>query len=246
MARGRAAYAAKGFDEALTHFEAAARLAPNTAIPHYDAAAVLFQLGRYHEARQRYLEARRFADSSLQTKIDYALGNTSLALGNVPDAIHSYDDCIASTARGAALDIVRSDAAINRAFAYRQAQSPSVPQGQGSDDPSASHKPDRRKSPDKRDGGDNPGAGDEPETGPSAGGTGPEDDADKATGRDRPPRSRRRMGGAGGGRSTPPSPSGESPEDRLDNALENIRAAQSRRLPDEPPPTSANDDRRDW
>ena len=127
--------------------EAAARLAPDAAVPHYDAAAVLFQLGRYDEARQRYLEARRLADSSLQTKIDYALGNTALALGDVPDAIHSYDECIASTARGAALDVVRRDAAINRDFAYRQAQSPSVPQGQGSDDPSASHKPDRRKSP---------------------------------------------------------------------------------------------------
>ena len=246
VARGRTAYETKGFDEALAHFEAAARLAPNAAVPQYDAAAVLFQLGRYKEAGQRYLEARRLADSFLRTKIDYALGNTALALGDVPGAIQYYDECIASTARGESLDAVRRDAAINRDFAYQQAQSPSVPQGQGSDDPSASHKPDRRKDPNSRDGGEDPGAGDEPETGPSAGGAGPEDDADKPAGRDRPPRNRRRMGGAGGSRSTPPSPSAESPENRLDAALENIRAAQSRRLPDEPPPASTKDDRRDW
>ncbi len=246
VARGRAAYEARGFDEALAHFEAAARIAPDAAVPHYDAAAVLFRLGRYDEARQRYFEARRLADSSLRTKIDYALGNTALALGDVPGAIHAYDECIASTARGAALDVVRRDAAINRDFADRQAQSPSVPQGQGSDDPSASRKPDRRKAPDSRDGGEDPSAGDETETGPSANGAGPEDDANKAAGRDRPPKSRRHRGGAGGSRATPPGPAGESPDDRLDTALENIRAAQSRRLPDEPPPASANDDRRDW
>jgi Ca-activated chloride channel family protein len=246
VARGRVAYEAERFDEALAHFEAAARLAPDAAVPHYDAAAVLFRLGRYDEAHQRYREARRLADSSLRTKIDYALGNTALALGDVPAAIHAYDECIASTARGAALDVVRRDATINRDFAYRQAQSPSVPQGQGSDDPSASHKPDRRKAPDSREGGDAPGAEDEQETGPTANGTSPGDDAEKAARRDRPPKSRRRMGDAGGGRSTPPGPAGESPEDRLDAALENLNAARSRRLPEEPPPASANDDRRDW
>ena len=63
---------------------------------------------------------------------------------------------------------------------------------------------------------------------------------------DRPRTSRRRIGGAGGGRSTPPGTRGDSPEDRLDAALENIRAAQSRRIPEDPPPASANDDRKDW
>ena len=87
-----------------------------------------FQLGRYAEARQRYLEARQRADGSLRTKIDYALGNTALALGDIPGAIRSYDDCLASTAGGAALDAVRRDAAINRRFALEQAQSLAVPQ----------------------------------------------------------------------------------------------------------------------
>ncbi len=246
VALGRTAYEAGKLDESLTHFESAARLAPKEAVPPYDAAAVLFRLGRYDEALQRYREARQLADSSLKTKIDYTLGNTSLALGDIPGAIHSYDECIASTARGAELDSVRHDAAINRDFANRQAQSPSIPQGQGSDDPTASHKSDRRNAPDRRDGGETPGEGDEPETGPPTNGAGGEEDSDKAVGRDRPPRSRRRFGGAGGGRTTPPNSSGESPEDRLNAALESVRAAQSRRLPDEPPPASATADRRDW
>ena len=131
VARGRAAYEAEQFEEALTAFEAAMRLVPNAAVPRYNAAAVLFRLRRYDSARQRYLEARPLADPALQTKIDFALGNTALALGNIPEAIASYDECIASTVRGAGLDVVREDAAINRDFAYKQAQSPRHAAGAG-------------------------------------------------------------------------------------------------------------------
>ncbi len=138
VARGRAAYEDGRLDEALAGFEAAIQLAPNAAVPHYNAAAVLFRMGQFEAARQQYLEARQLADSSLRTKIDFALGNTALALGEIPGAIAAYDDCVTSTARGAGLDKVRSDAAINRDFAFKQAQSPSVPQGSGSDDPSSS------------------------------------------------------------------------------------------------------------
>ena len=244
VSRGQAAYAAGQLDEALSAFQAAVRLVPDAAVPRYDAAAVLFRLGQFDAARQAYSEARGLADSALRTKIDFALGNTSLALGDIGAAIAAYDDCIGSKARGARLDDVRKDAAVNREFAIA-AQSPAMPQGEGSDDPSSSRRPDRKKSPDRRDGGDDPSSDGEPETGPSGDGTNPEDDADKA-GRDRPPRKRRRSGGAGGARSTPPGATGESPEDRLDAALENIRAAQGRRLPEEQPPAGAGDDGRDW
>ncbi len=243
--RGRAAYGAGRLAEALEAFEAAARLAPNAAVPHYNAAAVFFGLKQYDAARRRYLEARPLADSALRTKIDFALGNTALALGDIPAAIASYDQCIGSTARGAGLDVVRADAAINREFATKQEQSPAMPQGEGSDDPSSPRRPDRKKSSDRRDG-DDPTSDGQPDDGASADGTSPGDDAEKSAGRDRPPRNRRRPGGAGGGRTTPPGATGQSPEERLDAALENIRAAQSRRLPEEPPPASAGDDQRDW
>ena len=113
-------------------------------MPRYNAAATLFQLGRYDLARERYLEARERASASLRTKIDFALGNTALAEGDIAGAIRSYDECVASTARGAALDAVRRDAAINRRFALEQPQSLSAPQDNSSDDRSKSPNSDRR------------------------------------------------------------------------------------------------------
>ncbi len=197
---GRSAYEKGRMEEALAAFEAAVRAAPTAAVPRYDSAAVLFQLGRFEEARSRYTEARALADAALSTKIDYALGNTALALGDVPGAIASYDACIASTARGADLDVVRKDAEINRAFAYEKAQSPAIPKGP--DDPSPSRRPDGRRSPDRNPGGDDPSAEGNDESGPSTEGDNPADEADQK-GRDRA-RRRRRSGGAGGGQTTPP------------------------------------------
>jgi len=242
VVRGKAAYDAGQLDEALAAFEAGIRRAPRSAVPRYNAAATFFQLGRYAEARQRYLEARRRAGGSLRTKIDYALGNTALALADIPGAISSYDACLASTERGAALDAVRSDAKINRRFALEQAQSLAIPQDQDSGDQPQSQRPNRRRDPNRRGGGDDPSPEGQPESDPESGGTGP----DAGGQGDRPPTSRRRTGGAGGSRSSPAGARGDSPEDRLDAAVDQIRAAQDRRLPEEPPPASANDDGKDW
>ncbi len=101
VARGRTAYLAGKYEEALAAFDDAIRAASPAAIPRYDAAAALFALGRFDEARVRYDEARDRADAALATKIDYALGNTALALRDVPGAIAYYNSCIASTAREA-------------------------------------------------------------------------------------------------------------------------------------------------
>jgi Ca-activated chloride channel family protein len=246
--RGRAAYDERRWDAALAAFDQAILRAPDAAVPRFNAAAALFRLGHYEDARRRYLESRLRADASLRTKIDYALGNTALALSDIPGAIGFYDQCIASTAPGAALDAVRHDARINRAFAYQQqAQSLAVPQGQSSSDSPKSRRSDRQqRAPNRQLEGEEPEAQGQPETGPSESGPRQEDQSGKPASRDRPPRRYRRVGGAGGSRSTPPNSPGESPVDRLDTALEHIRAAQSRRLPDEPPPDTANNDRRNW
>jgi Ca-activated chloride channel homolog len=242
VAEGKAAYDLGHLDQALAAFDTAIQLAPALAVPRYNAAATLFQLGRYDEARQRYREARERANAFLRTKIDYALGNTALAEGDIPTAIRSYGDCIDSTARGADLDAVRRDAAINRRFALEQPQSLSAPQDKSSDDRSSSQNPDRRRGPNRRGNGDGQSPDGGPESDPGSGGASPEAQGD----RDQKPAGRRRFGGGGGGRTGPPGARGDTPDDRLDAALEHIRDAQKRRLPDEDPPASANDDHKDW
>ena len=215
-----------------------------SAVPRYNAAATLFQLGRYAEARQRYLEARERADAFLRTKIDYALGNTALAEGDIPGAIRSYDECVASTAPGAALEAVRRDAAINRKIRARTAaitfRSPRQQLGRpvkvtesGPAEKVLTGKARATVSRPKV----------RPESDPGSGGASPEAQGD----RDRRPSGRRRMGGAGGGRTAPPG----SDEETRPTTASTPRSSTSgtprnRRLPDEDPPVSANDDRKDW
>jgi Ca-activated chloride channel family protein len=242
VARGRAAYDLGRWDEALAAFDGAAAEAPGSAIPRYDAAATLFQLGRYAEARERYALARDRADEGMRTKIDFALGNTALAEGDVAGAIRSYDECVASTARGGDIETVRRDAAINRQFALEQPQSLAAPQEDRSGDPSKSRNSDRRKRPKRQGADDAPSPDGAPESDSDPGNAG----ASPKGQDDRDPPGRRRRGGAGGGRNANPETRGDTPEDRLDAALEHIRDAQKRRLPDDEPPMSADDDRKDW
>jgi Ca-activated chloride channel family protein len=242
VAEGRAAYALGRWDQALVAFETAIKLAPTSAVARYNAGAALFQLGRYDLARERYREARERAGSFLRTKIDFALGNTALAEGDIPGAIRSYDDCVLSTARGADLETVRRDAAINRRFALEQQQALAARHDDNPSDQPRSPNSQRRNRPDRQGKGDDQSPDGQPESDAGSGGSSREAEGD----RDRQPARRKRRGGAGGGQSVPPGARGDSPDDRLDAALENIRAAQNRRLPDDEPPASANDDRKDW
>jgi Ca-activated chloride channel family protein len=238
--KGLAAYRAGRFEEALAEFDAASRRAPTLAVPRYNSAAARYRLGRYAEAHAGYLEARERAGPALRTKIDYALGNSALASGDVAAAIGHYDDCLASTASGAALDAVRRDAAINREFAVEQAKavgSDQVPQP----------RPESREGRDR--GRPNPDGSDEgPFAGEEDGGNAP----NEANSEDGPnsPGGRRRAGGAGGegnrGRSSRDDPN--SPDRRLDAAIDEIRDARRRRLPDDDTPSDPGiqDDRKDW
>ncbi len=122
VAEGRAAFAAGRFEAALAAFRRAGSLAPRSPLPRYNAASTLFQLGRFTEAQAAYRDARAVtADNSLlRTKIDYALGNVALALGNPAVAIAHYDDCLASPVRTVEAERVRRDALENRRFAEQQ------------------------------------------------------------------------------------------------------------------------------
>jgi Ca-activated chloride channel family protein len=247
VARGLAAYQARNWDLATVTFHQAVSLAPASPIARYDLAAALFQLGQYEEARLCYLDAREHADPTLRTKIDYALGNTSLALADIEGAIASYDECLASTARAAGLDAVRRDAAINRKFALEQRQTPALPQTEKSGGRPESERPGRRKAGNRQRAPDaTPETQPDDHQGAGAGGAGPEadseGDAEQKKGRVR----RNRTAGAGRESSTPGQARGDSPDDRLDAALERMRAAQARRLPEELPPASNAVDHRDW
>jgi Ca-activated chloride channel family protein len=241
VARGDVAYSEGRFAEALALFEAAIPLAPDQPIPRYNAAATLFQLQRHDEARQHYQEAWKRADDALRVKIDYALGNAALALGDIPGAIEHYDHCLSSAAGGTSLTEVRQDAAINRDFALEQ-----TPPSLGSEDENERDQPpprqrsrasdsSKRGAPDSDPSRDDAGGGDP--NGPPAGGQGQDD---------QPGSGRRRMGGAGGANQLPSGSSGESPDDRLDSALEEIRDASRRRLPEETPADASTDPRKDW
>jgi Ca-activated chloride channel homolog len=241
VARGDSAYEDKRFAEALASFETAIARAPGQPIPRYNAAAALFQLQRHDEAFKQYQEARELADSRLRVKIDYALGNVALALGDIPGAVEHYDHCLSSTAGGASLASVRQDAAMNREYALEQA-----PRSLGSDDKTERDQapPGQRKRPSrdrKRGDGDIDPAPDESASSPE-----PDGSTGSGQGQDRPGSGRRRTGGAGGASQAPPGSTGDSPDDRLDSALDQIRDASRRRLPEETPADAAADPRKDW
>lgn len=216
---GRASYATGRFAEALAHFERAIALDPAGAIPRYNAAASHFRLGRFDQARARYVEARDRAGPALRAKVDYALGNVALAMGQVPAAIGHYESCL-----GGGTDPIRRDAAINLRFAREQ--SPKAEAGRDDGPGPAPDRPDR--DPDspgdalKAPGPANPGAG-----APSGGG----------------PSGRRGEGGAGGDGvdARPPG----SPATRLAEALEAARGARRAQLP-KAPPSGPNPEIKDW
>ncbi len=226
---GRTAYAAGRWAEALTAFERAAAFEPRAAVPRYDIAATLFRMQRYADAAEAYTMARQTAGVVLRTKIDFTLGNTALALGDVHAAIAHYDACIASQSEGPELDAVRGDAAVNRHFAVESAQrTPAPPRSEGGS-PNAPQS--RRPSGSER---ENNGSPDGQTPGSAVGAEGP--------GQGTP--GRRGRGGAGG--SGAAQPEGGSPEERLDSALERVRAARHHRLPEEPSSAPSGKDRKEW
>ncbi len=149
---GRAAYARGDFHAALGAFDEAARLAPTSPLPPFNAAAALYRLGRFEEARGRYEDALGRADERIRPLIDFALGNTALALRDVTEAIACYDRCLAAT-KDANL---RRDAEANRAFARKHLppveqpedqEGKSEPEKEGSEPDRAPEGPDPRPGP---------------------------------------------------------------------------------------------------
>jgi Ca-activated chloride channel homolog len=237
VARGQRAYASGQFAEALEAFDRAIELEPEAAVPRFDAASALFQLRRFPEAITRYEEARSQGDAALSIKVDYALGNAQLALGDVAEALARYDACLATTLGGEAIDAVRSDAAANREFAAKRLKPPPESPESGGPNPSGSkrNRPSSRSSKGDRGDADPSGPPDRPspaDDGPGGPQGGPASNSGA-----------RGAGGAGGGGQA--QPPGGSPEARLDSALDDVREARRRRPPD-PPPPGPNGVGKDW
>ena len=227
---GRAAFGRGDFEDARAAFERAGKRSPGGPIVPYNLGATLYQLGRFDEARDRYLDADRTADPGLRMKIDYALGNVAVARRAIPEALQRYDACLAAKVDGAAFDRIRGFAVENRAFAERlippEATLADV-DGGGPDDPGSEGRPD---GPDDRQNGGGPPPGPSGASG-MPGNPGGQDGTDG-------------VGGAGPG--PPGSDGGQTPSERLSDALESIREARDRR-PEAPPTASeGRSDRRDW
>jgi Ca-activated chloride channel family protein len=221
--RGRAAYAAGRPAEALDDFRLAMRLAPRNPVPAYDAAAALFQLGQFADARALYQAARALAGPALRTGTDFALGNTALALRDFASAIRHYDECIASTAPGTDLDRIRLDAAINRRFAEEHS--------------SRNNEPSPPEPPDKgQDARGQPSADSQNHSGQGAGAGQPDPAPGSSPGH-------RGAGGAGGSGVAPPRAG--SPEAQLSEALDNVRQARRRRI-EEANTSHEPENRKDW
>ena len=124
--------------------------APTAAVPLYDAAAVLYRLGRLRAGAGPVHGGPASAPTMpCEPRSITRWVTPRWAWATSPRRSRPTIRCIASTAHGAGLDVVRHDAAINREFAHKHAQSPAIPQGQGPDDPSSSRRPDGRRSPDR-------------------------------------------------------------------------------------------------
>lgn len=233
--RGREAFAQGRATEALQWFERARALEPGNPVVRYDIAAALFRLERFREARETYESIRSQASPALQVKIDYALGNSALALGDLAEAVRRFDGCLASQARGTDLDRIRADALINRQFALEQASTRSVPKSQGNE----TRNPNRSRGSQTREDQAVRPEGEGPNGNPSEGTSSPGGESTN----DQDANPRQRTGGAGGtGRSAPHA---GSPEDQLARALSEIRHDLKARV-DEPEPRKLGDDVKDW
>ena len=221
---GDRAYAERRYSPAFEAYDAAARLEPSSSIASYNAAAALFQLGRFPEAKARYVLARKTASPSLRAKIDYALGNTEAALGRYKEAIPHYDACLsAEDARSDPVSL-KPDARINRAFATARLPPSTTPDESG--DRTAKAPPPRPRAGDSQADPRPPASGESPPDPPS----------------DSAPRSPSASPSGASGKTSPE----RSPNADLDTLLSQVRKAQAARGDDRPPGSSSRPDQKDW
>ena len=103
--------------QALAHLLARTETNPADAIARFNAAFILHKLGRFSEAQAQLQEAATHAHADLKARIELALGNNSLAQGQIQQAIFHYRISESFPGTDPASIQVSEDAATNRAYA---------------------------------------------------------------------------------------------------------------------------------
>ncbi|HVG57223.1 MAG TPA: tetratricopeptide repeat protein [Hyalangium sp.] len=90
VAKGRAAYDAGQYEDALAAFEEAKKERPDDPAVEYNRAVALAQLGRIAEARSAFQRVTESKRPELQEKAWYNLGNIHATTGERKEALQSY------------------------------------------------------------------------------------------------------------------------------------------------------------
>jgi tetratricopeptide (TPR) repeat protein len=90
VAKGRAAYDAGKYEDALSAFEEAKKERPDDPAVEYNRAVALAQLGRVAEAKSAFQRVTESKRPELQEKAWYNLGNIHATTGERKEALQSY------------------------------------------------------------------------------------------------------------------------------------------------------------
>ncbi|WNG63021.1 tetratricopeptide repeat protein [Archangium gephyra] len=89
--KGRAAYTAGRYDEALAAFEEAKKERPNDPAVEFNRGDALMKLGRYDEAQRAFQSVAETQNQpELRQKATYNLGNVHAMTGNTREALKAY------------------------------------------------------------------------------------------------------------------------------------------------------------
>jgi len=90
VAKGREAYSAGRYDEALQAFEAAQRERPNDPVVEFNRADALAKLGRTEEAKKAFSRVGESDRKDLQQRAAFNLGNLHAAANERKEALQAY------------------------------------------------------------------------------------------------------------------------------------------------------------
>jgi tetratricopeptide (TPR) repeat protein len=90
VAKGRTAYEAGKYEDALAAFEEAKKERPDDPAVEYNRAVALAQLGRVAEAKSAFQRVAESNKPELQQKAWYNMGNVHAGLGERKEALQSY------------------------------------------------------------------------------------------------------------------------------------------------------------